>query len=255
MSLIVTAMNNNYFFLTNQLSTVETGIITSIISHIERGDKKVSISQIAAENYVSNAFIVKMSKRLGFSGYTDLFYNLSHTRQDSIAPRPCDLGVLLDNYSEALVGQFLGYLRQYRDRKFFVVGAGFADISADYIAQRLSVCGFMVFSRVSFYDYMLFRDGSGTAMQTNIEPAVLIAISQSGETDLVLNSVYRAKENGFKVVSFTKIKTSTLAGLSDVIFLVESDRQALISAVPNPFFGKVILIMEELLGLYFQGNE
>ncbi len=245
-------MSSSYFFLTNQLSDVETGIITSIINHIEQGDKKVSIAQIAAENYVSTAFIVKMCKRLGFNGYTDLFYNLSHSGQNAMLRRPYDLNVLIDNYSETLVARFLDYLHQYREQKFFVVGAGFAEISADYIAQRLSVCGFMVYSRVSFYDFMLFRDGNSQAMQTNIEPAILIAISQSGETDLVLNSVRRARQNGFKVVSFTKIGTSTLAQSSDVTFLVDSDHQALISAVPNPFFGKVILIMEELLGLYFQ---
>lgn len=49
-------------------------VITSITAHIERGEKRVGIQQIAAENYLSTASIVKMCKRLGFDGYSELYY-------------------------------------------------------------------------------------------------------------------------------------------------------------------------------------
>ena len=61
-----------------------------------------------------------------------------------------------------------------------------------------------------------------------------------------------AGQSSFQIISFTKMENSTLAGLSDITFVVDSARQALISPVPNPFFGKVILAMEELLGIYFK---
>ena len=59
-------MGDNYFLLTNLLSEDERKVITSITAHIERGEKRVGIQQIAAENYLSTASIVKMCKRLGF---------------------------------------------------------------------------------------------------------------------------------------------------------------------------------------------
>ena len=62
-------MGDNYFLLTNLLSEDERKVITSITAHIERGEKRVGIQQIAAENYLSTASIVKMCKRLGFDGY------------------------------------------------------------------------------------------------------------------------------------------------------------------------------------------
>lgn len=245
------AMNKNYFIFTNQLNEVETGVVTSIVNHIEKGEKKISIAQIAAENYVSTAFIVKMSKRLGFNGYTDLVYNLAQRRDADAVQGAYGLESLLDNYDEDEVRRFLKLLRENRERKMFVVGAGFADVTANYIAQRLSVCGFMVYAFVHFYDYMLFRDNYNDPLQNNIEPAILIAISQSGETEQVLSNVQRAKQNGFRVVSFTKMENSTLAQLSDLTFVVDSATQSLTSAVPNPFFGKVILAMEEMLGRFF----
>ena len=70
-------MGDNYFLLTNLLSEDERKVITSITAHIERGEKRAGIQQIAAENYLSTASIIKMCKRLGFDGYSELYYHLS----------------------------------------------------------------------------------------------------------------------------------------------------------------------------------
>ena len=64
---------SNYYILTNLLSDDERRVITSIVRHIELGGNKVGIQQIASENYVSTAFIMKLCKRLGFAGYSELY--------------------------------------------------------------------------------------------------------------------------------------------------------------------------------------
>ena len=247
-------MTNQYFFLTNQLNEAETRVVTSIVNHIEDGDERVGIAKIAAENYVSTSFIIKMCKRLGYNGYTDLVYKLSQQREDSTNHSGYELPALIDEYNEDDVRQFIAYLREFQDRKMFAIGAGFADIIAEYIAQRLTISGFMVFSRVHFYDYMLYRDENAALMQNNVKPAVIIAISQSGETDMVLNDVRRAKLNGFRVIAFTKMRNSTLAGMADLTFVVDGAKETLISTVPNMFFGKVILAFDAILGIFFRGE-
>ena len=70
---------SNYYILTNLLSDDERRVITSIVRHIELGGNKVGIQQIASENYVSTAFIMKLCKRLGFAGYSELYYNLAQS--------------------------------------------------------------------------------------------------------------------------------------------------------------------------------
>ena len=247
-------MGNNYFLLTNQLNEAETRVVTSIVNHIENGDERMGIAQIAAENFVSTAFIIKMCKRLGYNGYTELVYRLSQQKENRQESNAFELKALIDNYSREDVQRFVSYLRQFHDRKMFVVGAGFADIVAEYISQRLAVSGFMAFNRVHFYDYMLFRSDNAELMQTNVEPAVIFAISQSGETDVVLGDVRRALQHGFRVVSFTKRRSSSLAALSDLTFVVDGAQGALVSSMPNPFFGKVVLAFDELLGVYFRGE-
>ena len=96
-----------------------------------------------------------------------------------------------------------------------------------------------------------FLHENSKQLVTNIDPSVIIAVSQSGESNSVIDDVKTARQNGFKVVSFTKREDSTLAQLSDITFIVDGSKQTLIGGLPNPFFGRVILAFEELIGYYF----
>lgn len=245
-------MKSNYYLLTNLISEEEKRVVTSIVEHIERDEKKVNIQQIANENYVSTAFIMKMCKRLGFDGYSELFYQLTmQVKSMGNESGEGNLATLIDNYSEENVGRFCQLLSQFREQKIFAVGAGFADHVAAYMVQRLAICGFMVFNSVHFYDFMLYHE-DGEKVVSNVEPSFMIAISQSGEADIVINDVKRARQQGFKVIAFTRREDSSLARLSDVYFIVDGTKQTLVGGIPNPFFGKVILAFEELMGAYIR---
>lgn len=94
-------------------------------------------------------------------------------------------------------------LMQYKERKIFVVGEGFAEEVANYIVKRLAICGFMVFNHVHFYDYMLFREEANRQITSNVESSLIIAISQSGETEAIINDVREAESKGFSAICFT----------------------------------------------------
>ena len=247
-------MGDGYFLLTNLLSEDEKKVITSITAHIERGEKRVGIQQIANENFLSTTTIVKMCKRLGFDGYSELYYYLSRQFDSHDEGRSAEsLKSLIDNYSDELISRFCGLLDRSRQAKLFTTGEGFSNIVGSYIAQRLSICGFMVFNNVHFYDYMLFRDAHHLPSGPEAAP-VMFAVSQSGETGPVLNDVRHAKQNGHQIVTFTRRSDSTLAQMSDIVFVVDGSRQTLAGSLPNTFFGRVILAFEELVAFYFEGN-
>lgn len=165
---------------------------------------------------------------------------------------PDPLCGLIDGYTPEQAEQFCKMLMQYKERKIFVVGEGFAEEVANYIVKRLAICGFMVFNHVHFYDYMLFREEANRQITSNVESSLIIAISQSGETEAIINDVREAESKGFSAICFTRRSDSKLARMSDLTFLVDASNQTLISAVPNQFFGKVILAFEELMGRLFR---
>ena len=245
-------MSENYFLLTNLLTEDERKVITSITSHIERGEKRVGIQQIASENFLSTTSIVKMCKRLGFDGYSELYYHLSRQMAASGDRQAEDLERLIDNYSPDLPARFCALLKEARDGKMFTTGEGFSNIVGTYLAQRLSICGFRAYNNVHFYDYMLFQEAHQRAVRD--ETAVMFAVSQSGETEPVLNDVRHARQHGHRIVSFTKRGDSSLARLSDLVFVLDGSKQTLAGSLPNPFFGHVILLFEELVARYFEGE-
>ena len=239
-------MNGSYFLLTNLLSEDEKRVITGIAAHIERGEKRVGIQQIASENFLSAASIVKMCKRLGFDGYSELYYYLSR-QMDRRGERSAEnLKTLVDNYSDELVNGFCALLDASRQAKMFTTGEGFSSIVGEYIAQRLSICGFMVYNNVHFYDHMLFCSAHDLTDE-EAAPSVMFAVSQSGETEPVLNDVRHAK-----IVTCTKRADSALARLADLVIVVDGSKQTLAGSLPNPFFGHVILAFEELVAYYFE---
>ena len=243
-------MGDGYFLLTNLLSEDEKRVITSITAHIERGEKRVGIQQIANENFLSPTTIVKMCKRLGFDGYSELYYYLSRQFNSHGQDRSAEnIKSLIDNYDDALVERFCALLRERRSGKMFTTGEGFSNIVGTYITQRLSICGFMAFSNVHFYDYMLFQEAHQRADAD--ESAIMFAVSQSGETEPVLNDVRHAKQHGQRIISFTRRSDSTLAQLSDLVFVVDGAKQTLAGSLPNLFFGHIILIFEELMARFF----
>ena len=245
-------MGGNHYFLTNLLSPEETKIITCIVKYIEKGERRVPLQQLANENFVSTTFIVKMCKRLGYEGYSELYYHLSQRVSVGQSNREqAELQGLIDNYDSEKGKLFCELLTQFQDGKVFADGKGFSDLVANYITQRLAVVGFMAFNQLHFYDFMIFHE-QNKEITTNIEASLMIAISQSGETEPIINDVRMAKSKDFKVISFTKRANSTLGTLSDLTFTVEESKQTLVGGIPNPFFGRVILAFEELMGYYFE---
>lgn len=248
-------MGDGYFLLTNLLSEDEKKVITSITNHIKRGEKRVGIQQIAGENFLSTTSIMKMCKRLGFDGYSELYYYLSRQFDSHGEERSTEsLKSLIDNYSDELAVRFCRLMDQSRQAKLFTTGEGFSNIVGAYIAQRLSICGFMVFNNVHFYDYMLFRDAHHLGSREEEPAPVMFAVSQSGETEPVLNDVRHARQNGHRIVTFTKRSDSALAQMSDIVFVVDGSKQTLAGSLPNTFFGHVILAFEELVAFYFAGD-
>ena len=105
---------SNYYILTNLLSDDERRVITSIVRHIELGGNKVGIQQIASENHASTAFIMKLCKRLGFAGYSELYYNLAQSSGEGHrSSDPDPLCGLIDGYTPEQAEQFCKMLMQY----------------------------------------------------------------------------------------------------------------------------------------------
>ncbi len=99
-----------------------------------------------------------------------------------------------------------------RDKEsFFLYGAGFSYLFAEYLTKKLQVLG-----------KTAFISGPGDSRNIFLSNAsryqVFIAVSRSGETEQVLDKARIAHTVGMTVVAFTRASANSLAALADIHF-------------------------------------
>ena len=71
-------MNIEKFAKNNNLRQSELEILIQIIRRIENGEYKIPIRDIAKSAYVSTSSIVRLAKKLGYNGYSEMLYGLKN---------------------------------------------------------------------------------------------------------------------------------------------------------------------------------
>ena len=136
--------------------------------------------------------------------------------------------------------QFASLLRQ--KESFFLYGAGFSYLFAEYLTKKLQVLG-----------KTAFISGPGDSRNIFLSNAaryqVFIAVSRSGETEQVLDKARIAKNVGMTIVAFTRASANTLAGMADVHFALydEAVHFAAEAAGVTSFESNLVLLMDLLL--------
>lgn len=100
-------------------------------------------------------------------------------------------------------------------RQIHVYGLGSSGLSAQELKIRLSRMGFSVDTHI---------DSHGMIINASILSStdIVIAISSSGQTREVIDSIKVAKSNGAKIISITNFSETALANQSDLILYTSS---------------------------------
>lgn len=228
------------------LSALETVILQDLIALIESG-QKLGIREVATRNYTSTTTIIRLAKKLGYRGFTDLYYGLQrqlrHGSDDAVAE---DVP-FLDGFCAQLqelrcqyepIRRLAQTLHLQKRMMVYICGMGFSSFPADYFSKKLMVQGIKC----------IFSGAEETVaiFESNLEDiGLFIAVSRSGETAKVLERVRLARQQQIPIAAFTAQPDSTLARLSDIV-LVMGDNEQLDDKNINPcyFFAGILLQME-----------
>ena len=212
--------------------------------------------ELAQATFVSTATIMRLCQKLGFSGFSEFIWHckqlLSDTPHITVQPEqhaemPGLFARFIANYQQTFQWvtqdkrqQFASLLRQ--KESFFLYGAGFSYLFAEYLTKKLQVLG-----------KTAFISGPGDSRNIFLSNAaryqVFIAVSRSGETEQVLDKARIAKNVGMTIVAFTRASANTLAGMADVHFALydEAVHFAAEAAGVTSFESNLVLLMDLLL--------
>lgn len=79
-------LKNLHFSQQHLLNETEHKVLSCILNAIEQGDTKINIRMIARQAYVSTTTVIKLAKKLGYQGYSDMIYSLRHSVDEEQKP-------------------------------------------------------------------------------------------------------------------------------------------------------------------------
>lgn len=230
--------------------------VSEYILENPKGILHMPIAKLSERTNTSEATIIRMCRSLNFEGYRDLKLSvaaalpqkstiehkyqdisaeasLSETIQQIASNNIYSIKNTLAVNDEKDIKKVIQELN--RARRISIVGIGASAIVALDFEQKLK--------RINKWCEVLIDSHSQLVSVTNLnEDDVLFAISYSGETKEIINTVSIAKENNIKIISLTEYSNNTLQKLSNINLFVSSTENFIRSAATASRISQLTLI-------------
>lgn len=233
------------------LTEVEGAVLRYIIDHIDEV-LKMGVRGVAKENYTSSSTIMRLTKKLGYSGFVDMYYKLLPLVKNAEGNIDGDIQFISSFCSNTLL-QYNSYehmklfarkVCSLNNQFIFIYATGFSAIPADYLNKKLLVLGRRCIMSSG-------TDSIGVFENNLSDMGMLITISRSGETQRVVDRVKIARENGIFTVTLTNELENSVNKLADLAFRIEdSNKLDDRNMTANTFFPNVLMLIELLIYEY-----
>jgi len=205
-----------------QLTPLERKVVDSMTSKNDLSEQ-TSLKEVALENAVSEAMIVKLAKKLDFSGFREFRTSLIYYNNSDVASLHSEIGPN-DSSEELLEKVFRTSIQAIEETKTILDISEF-NRAADILfkARHIDLYGVGGSSSVARdlshkllkigIKAMVHDDAHMMMMSAAIlsDDDVVIAISHSGMTRTVIDPIRLAAKNGAKVIAITNYAGSSLA--------------------------------------------
>lgn len=210
------------------LTPLEAKVVDTVFALRDFSDD-TSLKQIADDAGVSEAMVVKITKKLGFAGYRDFRTAVSQYNRQPTAEMHQELSV--DDTSQEIVQKVFrtsinaleetlsildmeafdraaDLIHCAKQRDFYGVG-GSAQIARDVSHKFLRIG-----VRASVFDDLHMMLMSASLL---VDGDIAIGFSHSGNTTAVIEAIQLARRNGARTIAITNYNSSALAQAADVV--------------------------------------
>ena len=198
------------------------------------------VREVAQANYTSATTIIKLSKKLGYTGYVDMLYRLNFIikNNEKNQERTSDITSFIDEIDKSTIDSFIDNLIKHRQDIIYITGTGFSSPIVDFFCRKMLVLGFKCIKTNSY----------GVYDNNQIGGALVIGISKSGETESVTKVIDYAAKNKLDIITFTGRPNSHMAKQSTIHFSILDDKELDDRNITsNYFYARVMIVMEYLL--------
>lgn len=233
-------MDPQIIFRDAKLSKIDITVLRCIQDDPERCLRE-GIRSVATRCYSNPSSLVRLAKKLNFSGWLELVYFIKF----NITMPKLDVTNDIDFMNIQPAEGLPSLLERLKHERVLIHGSGFSQLIAQYIYNKFLVTGVNA-SLALWPDYEILEQKSALKFDS------IWIVSKSGRSSSALNWVNAIKGKGMNLVCFTGDYQSPLAQAADTAFIIH-DPQKFDDDIywSNPFFGYCILGFERLLKMWF----
>ena len=187
----------------------------SLYEYIMKNSEKVmymKIRDLAKEVHVSTTTVIRFCRKVGCSGFTEFKVKFKLFMEEKQKTKVSeDSSIIMDNMKRLMSEEFkekINELSQMINNNSNVVfmGGGLSGIVGKYASRYISSIG----------KFTMYIDDLFYPTNTEIcKDALVIVISESGETVEIINAINRLKKQKCIIASITNSENSTIAKMSD----------------------------------------
>lgn len=233
----------------HRLTDNEQHILEYLVANIDVLEG-VKMRDLARELYTSPASLVRLAKKLDFSGYLELYYYLRSHISDVETKKRVD-HVLIDhqitlnmlNFGQDIyhtLGNMQTIINDNPCQMVLICATGFSSVIANYMNKKLLVKGVRTL-------FSTGEDSSEIIKQNLQATSIFIGISKSGETEKIIEKLQLCKDNGIPTLVITGEAKSRLAKMADDTIIVPDDNKLDTQNIAyNDFYVQLLYLMENM---------
>ncbi len=217
-----------------QLTETENLIYQELMESIRKKDKQ-KVSLIAKKVGVANSSISKVAKKLGYSGWNEMYYSLVNNHTDLIPLSFNDFKFIDISIMHEQLNLLCDLIIQNKQNGIVIQTIGDVQHLDEYLLENFWKRGFTAYK---------YRNELVKNLKEHERSGVSFFISESGIvfTD---NCIY-ARENDFSVVSISANQNSPQAANAHISIEIKNNKSNLLQYEPNFFTTKVLIFLELL---------
>ena len=178
----------------NELNGLQRQILDEIKEDIKK-NSDMSIKDFAKRHYISPAFLVNLSKKLGYSGYRELIFSFKSSHKSQPAAQDRDLAgirnTIISNYSEEMVDTFVRHMKGAKEKYVYAMGIGYSMVAIDYISRKCVRDGYRLIYTESLgqhgYFTIAFLRNENSRLRKMVDLPIIIP-KEEWEDELQINT-------------------------------------------------------------------
>lgn len=201
----------------HSLNDTEAKIYRHVIDHLD-DIFELGVRELANNTFTSTATVIRMYKKLGCKSFNEFKQVLiSYFRNEAFSSEK-EYKRLSEDLQFALTDVFHDQIIQGANliqlaHTILVFGVGKSGAIAAYGARYLSNVGHFA---------LAVQDLNYPPLLHCQDDDVVIAVSESGETEVLIQQMNNYRENNVKIIAITAHSQSSLAGLADFVITYQT---------------------------------